>query len=48
VRRYMGVNLSDYVSNPVFMLKLSTHRMHDSGLNISCIRSKVLTDNQMS
>jgi hypothetical protein len=39
---------SDLLSYPVFMLKLSTHRMHDLGSNVPHIRQKVLTDNQMS
>jgi hypothetical protein len=36
------------MSYPVFMPKLSTHRMHDPGSIVSHIRPKVLTDNQMS
>jgi hypothetical protein len=36
------------VSYLVFMLKLSTHRMHDLRLIVPHIRSKVFTDNQMS
>jgi hypothetical protein len=36
------------VSYLVFMLKLSTHRMHDPRLIVPHIRSKVFTDNQMS
>jgi hypothetical protein len=36
------------LSYPVFMPKLSTHRMHDPGSNVPHIRPKVLTDNQMS
>jgi hypothetical protein len=36
------------VSYPIFMPKPSTHRMHDPGSNVSHIRPKVLTDNQMS
>jgi hypothetical protein len=36
------------LSYPVFMPKLSTHRMHDPGSNVRHVRPKVLTDNQMS
>jgi hypothetical protein len=36
------------VSYPVFMLKPSTHRMHDPRSIVPHIQSKVLTDNQMS
>jgi hypothetical protein len=36
------------VSYPVFMPKLSTHRMHDPGSIVPHIRLKVFTDNQMS
>jgi hypothetical protein len=36
------------VSYPVFMQKLSTHRMHDPGSIVPHIRPKVHTDNQMS
>jgi hypothetical protein len=36
------------LSYPVFMSKLSTHRMHDSGSIVSHIRVKVLIDNQTS
>jgi hypothetical protein len=39
---------SVFMSYPVFMPKLSTHRMHDPGSNVPYIRPKVLTDNQMS
>jgi hypothetical protein len=38
----------DNLSYPIFIPKLSTHRMHDPGSNVSYIRPKVLTDNQMS
>jgi hypothetical protein len=40
--------ISGLVSYPVFMPKLSTHRMHDPGSNVPHIQPKVLTDNQMS
>jgi hypothetical protein len=40
-----GVTL---VSYPVFIPKLSTHRMHNPGSIVSHIRPKVFTDNQMS
>jgi hypothetical protein len=41
--------LSKYVlSYPIFIPKLSTHRMHDPGSNVPYIQPKVLTDNQMS
>jgi hypothetical protein len=36
------------VSYPVFILKPSTHRMHDPGSIVPHIRPKVFTDNQMS
>jgi hypothetical protein len=36
------------MSYPVFMPKLSTHRMHDPGSNVPYIWPKVLTDNQKS
>jgi hypothetical protein len=36
------------VSYPGFILKPSTHRMHDLGSIVSHIRSKGFTDNQMS
>jgi hypothetical protein len=38
----------DELSHPVFMPKLSTHRMHDSGSNVPHIRPKGFTENQMS
>jgi hypothetical protein len=41
-------NTVDLVSYPVFMSKPNTHRMHDPGLIVPHIRSKVFTDNQMS
>jgi hypothetical protein len=40
--------LSAELSYPIFMPKLSTHRMHDPGSIVSHIRPKVLTGNQMS
>jgi hypothetical protein len=40
--------LASKLSYPVFMPKLSTHRMHDPGSIVPHIRPKVLTDNQMS
>jgi hypothetical protein len=36
------------LSYPVFMPKPSTHRMHDPGSNVSHIRPKGFTENQMS
>jgi hypothetical protein len=36
------------LSNPVFMPKPSTHRMHDPGSIVPHLRPKVFTDNQMS
>jgi hypothetical protein len=36
------------MSYPIFMLKPSTHRMHDPGSIVPHIQSKVFTDNQMS
>jgi hypothetical protein len=36
------------LSYPVFIPKLSTHRMHDPGSIVPHIRTKVFTDNQMS
>jgi hypothetical protein len=36
------------LSYPVFMPKLSTHRMHDPRSIVPHIRPKVITDNQMS
>jgi hypothetical protein len=36
------------LSYPVFMLKLSTHRMHDPRSIVPHIRPKVITENQMS
>jgi hypothetical protein len=36
------------LSYPVFMPKLSTHRMHDPGSNVPHIQPNVLSDNQMS
>jgi hypothetical protein len=36
------------VSYPVFMLKLSTHRMHDPESIVPHIRPKGFTDNQLS
>jgi hypothetical protein len=36
------------LSYPIFMPKPCTHRMHDPGSIVPHIRSKVITDNQMS
>jgi hypothetical protein len=36
------------LSYSVFMPKLSTHRMHDTGSIVPHIQAKVFTDNQMS
>jgi hypothetical protein len=44
VRRMRSALLLSY---PVFTPKSSTHRMHDLGLIVPYIRSKVFTDNQM-
>jgi hypothetical protein len=41
-----GVKMN--MSYPVFMPKLSTHRMHDPGSNVPHIRPKGFTENQMS
>jgi hypothetical protein len=39
--------LVQLVSYPVFMPKLSTHRMHDPGSIVPHIWPKVITNNQM-
>jgi hypothetical protein len=36
------------MSYPIFMPKLTTHRMDEPGLVVPYIRPKVFTDNQMS
>jgi hypothetical protein len=43
-----SLSLHTILSYPVFMLKPSTHRMHDSGSIVPHIRPKVFTDNQIS
>jgi hypothetical protein len=40
--------LGDACHTRFFMPTPSTHRMHDPGSNVPYIRSKVLTDHQMS
>jgi hypothetical protein len=42
------VALVPLLSYPVFKLKPSTHRMHDSGSIVPHMQPKVFTDNQMS
>jgi hypothetical protein len=37
-----------HLSNPVFMSKPNTHRMHDPGSIVPHIRPKIFTDNQKS
>jgi hypothetical protein len=48
LQEFKDVFPTEILSYPIFMPKLSTHRMHDPGSIVPHIRSKVLTDNQMS
>jgi hypothetical protein len=46
-RKQRRQSSGEKVSYPIFITKLSTHRVHDPGSNVPYIRPKVLTDNQM-
>jgi hypothetical protein len=45
---HFRVQTCRYMSYPVLLPKLCTHRMHDPGSVVPHIRPKVVTDNQMS
>jgi hypothetical protein len=47
LQEFKDVFPTEILSYPIFMPKLSTHRMHDQGSIVPHIRLKVLTDNQM-